>query len=58
MVLIVQNPYASQLRTHRLKGSLAECFAARLSHEYGIVFVVGPDRVTFVDIGNHDDVYR
>jgi mRNA-degrading endonuclease YafQ of YafQ-DinJ toxin-antitoxin module len=50
--------YASTLHTHRLKGTLAECFASRLSREYRIVFVLTADRVTFIDIGTHDDVYR
>ena len=50
--------YASSLRTHRLKGALAECFAARLSREYRIVFIFDAVRVVFLDIGTHDDVYR
>ena len=47
--------YASALRTHRLKRPLAECFASR---EYRIVFVPASGRITFIDIGTHDDVYR
>jgi len=38
MDLIAKDPRASLLRTHRLKGALAECFASRLSREYRIVF--------------------
>ena len=58
MLLIGENPAAPSLRTHVLKGTFAGCFAARLSREYRIVFVLAPDRVTFIDIGTHDDVYR
>jgi mRNA interferase YafQ len=58
MELIAKDPYASSLRTHRLKGALAECFASRLSREYRVVFVFDAVRVLFIDIGTHDDVYR
>jgi mRNA-degrading endonuclease YafQ of YafQ-DinJ toxin-antitoxin module len=58
MVLIQQNPAAPSLRTHGLKGAFAGCTASRLSREYRIVFVLEADRVTFIDIGTHDDDYR
>ena len=58
MDLIAKDPRASSLRTHRLKGSLAECFASRLSREYRIVFIFNAVRVVLLDIGTHGDVYR
>jgi mRNA-degrading endonuclease YafQ of YafQ-DinJ toxin-antitoxin module len=58
MDLIAKDPRASSLRTHRLKGPLAECFASRLSREYRIVYVFDAVHVVFLDIGTHDDVYR
>jgi mRNA-degrading endonuclease YafQ of YafQ-DinJ toxin-antitoxin module len=58
MVLIAKDPRAAMLRTHRLKGALAECLASRLSREYRIVFVFDAVRVVFLDIGTHDDVRR
>ena len=58
MQTIAENPRAPALRTHRLSGTLAGCLAARLAYEYRIVFVLAADRVTFIDIGTHDDVYR
>jgi mRNA-degrading endonuclease YafQ of YafQ-DinJ toxin-antitoxin module len=58
MEMIAKDPYASTLHTHRLNGDLADCFASRLSRDYRIVFVLARDRVTFVNIGTHDDVYR
>jgi mRNA-degrading endonuclease YafQ of YafQ-DinJ toxin-antitoxin module len=58
IVAIAKDPYASTLHTHRLKGTLAECFSSSISREYRIVFVLGTNRVTFIDIGTHDDVYR
>jgi mRNA-degrading endonuclease YafQ of YafQ-DinJ toxin-antitoxin module len=58
MELIAKDPRASSLRTHRLKGALAEHFASRLSREYRIVFIFNAVRVVFLDIGTHDDVHR
>jgi mRNA-degrading endonuclease YafQ of YafQ-DinJ toxin-antitoxin module len=58
IIAIARDPQTPELKTHRLHGELAECFASRLSREYRIVFVLAADRVTFVDIGTHDDVYR
>ena len=58
MKLIAKDPRASSLRTHRLNGALAECFASGLSREYRIVFILNAVRVVFLDIGTHDDVYR
>jgi addiction module RelE/StbE family toxin len=58
MLLIEQNPAAPSLRTHRLKGAFVGCSASRLSRDYRIIFLLAADRVTFIDIGTHDDVYR
>jgi mRNA interferase YafQ len=55
---IAKDPHVSSLHTHRLKGPLSDCFASRLSREYRIIFVLAADRVTFIDVGTHDDVYR
>lgn len=45
------------LRTHPLHGPLKGLYAARISQSYRIVFALEPDRVTFIDIGSHNDVY-
>ena len=58
VIAIATDPHAAALKTHRLHGALADCFASRFSREYRIVFVLAADRVTFIDIGTHDDVYR
>ena len=54
---VAKEPRASSLRTHRLKGALAGCFASRLSREYRIVFIFDAVRVVFLDIGTDDEVY-
>ena len=58
IIAIAKDPHAPALKTHRLHGNLSDCFASRISREYRIVFVLEPGRVTFIDIGTHDDVYR
>jgi mRNA-degrading endonuclease YafQ of YafQ-DinJ toxin-antitoxin module len=58
VIAIATDPHAPALKTHRLHGALADCFASRLSREYRIVFVLAADRVTFIDMGTHDDAYR
>ena len=58
MELIAKDPHASSLKTHRLKGVLSGCLASRLSYEFRIVFVLETQRIIFIDIGAHDDVYR
>lgn len=58
IVAIARDPHARSLNTHRLHGELADCYAARITNQYRIVFILDPERVTFIDIGTHDDVYR
>jgi Txe/YoeB family toxin of Txe-Axe toxin-antitoxin module len=48
IIASVQDPYTPSLRTHRLNGVLADCFAFRFSREYRIVFALAADRVTFI----------
>ncbi|MBU6321224.1 MAG: type II toxin-antitoxin system mRNA interferase toxin, RelE/StbE family [Patescibacteria group bacterium] len=45
------------LRIHALRGPLKGLYAARISQAYRIVFALESDRVIFLDIGAHDDVY-
>ena len=47
IIAIAKDPHAPALKTHRLHGNLSDCFAARISREYRIVFVLASDRVTF-----------
>jgi mRNA interferase YafQ len=58
IIAIATDPRAPALKTHRLRGQLRDCFAARITHQYRVVFVLDFDRVTFIDSGTHDDVYR
>ena len=45
-------------KIHKLSGILNGCFAASVSYEYRIIFVLRPEIICFIDIGTHDEVYR
>jgi len=45
-------------KIHKLKGRLRECYGASITKAYRIVFVLSTSEVCFIDIGDHDDVYR
>jgi addiction module RelE/StbE family toxin len=53
------NPFDPSLKTHKLKGELAEFHACSLTYEYRIVctFLIQNETIVLVDIGSHDAVY-
>lgn len=57
MKLIASDYKHSSLKTHKLGGSLRDCYGASISYEYRIVFIIGKDSVCFIDIGDHDHLY-
>ncbi len=48
----------SVFKTHKLAGKLRGCFAASITKAYRIVFISSVEEICFIDIGDHDDVYR
>ncbi len=54
------DPFQPHLRLHSLRGRLGGSHAVSLTYEYRIVLIlfVEEERITLVDIGSHDDVYR
>ncbi len=48
----------SGFSVHRLSGKLRGCFSASITRAYRIVFVLDTNEICFIDIGDHDDVYR
>lgn len=54
---IIKNPFDRSLKTHKLSGSLRECFGANITYGYRIIFTVNGEELCFVDIGPHDKVY-
>ncbi len=54
------NPHATRLRMHPLKGRHKDKHAVSLTYAYRIVLILTlTDReITLLDIGSHDEVYR
>jgi len=57
--LFVCEPFASQLKTHRLTGKLSGCWAFSVDDDCRVLFrfIKGNKNVLLLDIGSHDEVY-
>lgn len=56
--IFYENPFDSQLKTHKLSGKLKDLWSFSVDFSIRIIFYFeSKDLVTFVDIGNHEDVY-
>lgn len=60
---LVQEPFAPQLETHKLKGKLAGSWACSAGYDFRIVFDFVKnkeqkvDDIFLIEIGTHDEVY-
>jgi mRNA-degrading endonuclease YafQ of YafQ-DinJ toxin-antitoxin module len=59
--LLVEDAFDPRLRTHKLKGDLAGCWAASAGYNLRIVFEFVPqdngEAILLLSIGTHDEVY-
>ena len=56
--LFLKNPFDPQLRTHKLSGKLEELWSFTIDYDLRVVFYfLENDRVVFINIGKHDEVY-
>ncbi|SMM98968.1 HigB toxin protein [uncultured Candidatus Thioglobus sp.] len=55
-----KDPFAQNLKTHKLKGKLKDYHACSLESQYRIILtIVVVDKLVYlVNIGSHDDVYN
>jgi addiction module RelE/StbE family toxin len=52
------NPFSSNLRTHKLKGKLEGLWAFSISYDVRIIFkFLDSEKALLIDIGKHDDIY-
>jgi mRNA-degrading endonuclease YafQ of YafQ-DinJ toxin-antitoxin module len=52
------NPFDSRLKTHKLSGKLKDLWSFSFEYDQRVVFYfVAENKVVFIDIGNHDQVY-
>ncbi len=60
---IALDPFAPKLGTHKLSGELAGAWSCSCGYDCRIIFVLETDpstqqeRLVFIDIGTHDEVY-
>jgi len=61
--LLVEDPFAPQLKTHKLKGKLSGSWACKVGYDLRIIFDFikneeqrEPD-ILLLEIGTHDEVY-
>lgn len=58
-----ENPFASRLRSHKLKGELKNCWACYVKYDIRIVFAIvkneanNEQEILLLNIGSHDEVY-
>jgi len=56
-----ENPFDPGLRTHKLKGDLAGCWACSAAYDLRIVFRFvpheGTEAILLISVGTHDEVY-
>jgi addiction module RelE/StbE family toxin len=61
--LLVEDPFAPLLETHKLKGKLAGSWACKVGYDLRIVFDFikkqgqGEDDILLLEIGSHEEVY-
>lgn len=54
---LAEDPYDIKNKTHHLSGDLKGMFSASIDHSYRIVFLIGSEGITLINIGSHDEVY-
>jgi mRNA-degrading endonuclease YafQ of YafQ-DinJ toxin-antitoxin module len=55
--LLCKNPFDPKLRTHKLSGQLKNEYAASLTYEHRILFILEENNIYLTNIGSHDEVY-
>ena len=56
----IENPFAEDLKTHKLSGKLKGSWSFSVAFDLRVVFYFTKDKsknAVFVDIGKHDEVY-
>lgn len=53
-----KNPFNPKNKTHSLLGDLKGMYAASVDRKYRLIFLMGSDAITLINIGSHDEVYK
>ncbi len=61
LIMLESDVFHPQLKTHRLKGKLKDCWACSVAYDLRIVFEIvkheDEDAILLQTIGTHDEVY-
>lgn len=53
-----KDPFAPQLKTHKLSGKLSDLWAFSINYKVRVIFYfINNNKVLLIDIGTHDEVY-
>lgn len=56
--LFRNSPFDPKLRTHKLSGKLKDLWSFSVEYDVRVIFsFAGRERVVFIDIGSHKEVY-
>ena len=58
--LFIDDPFAPQLKTHKLSGKLKDLWSFTIDYDLRVIFYFTddkPKKAVFVDIGTHKEVY-
>ena len=52
------NPFASELKTHKLKGKLNDYWSFSITYDLRVIFrFINEENVLLINIGKHEEVY-
>ena len=59
LILLSNNPFHPSLRLHKLQGKLKQLHSVSINLQYRILleFLIQDDKIIFIDIGSHDQIY-
>ncbi len=53
-----EDPFNVKLKTHKLSGTLKDCWAFSIDYDCRIIFkFLDKNKVLLIDIGSHDEIY-
>ncbi|MGA7878107.1 MAG: type II toxin-antitoxin system mRNA interferase toxin, RelE/StbE family [Desulfoferrobacter sp.] len=58
MTVFLSDPFARELRTHKLSGKLTGLWAFSVDDDYRVIFdFTSQNQLLLIDIGTHEEVY-
>lgn len=55
--LFIEDPFSSELKTHKLTGRLESYWSFTIEYDCRVVFYFAEEGAIFIDIGSHEQVY-